>query len=410
MSLILSGTDGLSDVDGSAATPAIRGTDANTGMFFPAADTIAFSEGGVESMRIDSSGRLGIGTTSPTQQLDVTATSSSTAIIVAQNTTATSGGAQIRAGNPQNLFIIGTDSNGGGLSGTANSSFFYTTSTSPIVFMPNATERMRIDSSGNVGIGVTTIATPSSSRRGLQVSNSTSGGALYLSSDSTETNNPRIFGAGTTQYDLGLAAGGSTGYINYYTNGTERMRILSGGSVCVNTTAAVVDSTSRLIVSTTTTNGVAGEFSNSTSGTCALAVNNSGAATSTLINWIAAGSYRAAVTWNGTNIIYGTPSDQRLKENIVDSTSALPLINNIKIRSFDFKENGKHIDFGVIAQELVSVVPESVLKGKDNEDGSIKESWSVDTSTLVPALIKAIQEQQAMIENLQAEVALLKSK
>ena len=58
MSLILSGTDGLSDVDGTAATPAIRGTDANTGIFFPAADTIAFAEGGVEAMRINSSGNL----------------------------------------------------------------------------------------------------------------------------------------------------------------------------------------------------------------------------------------------------------------------------------------------------------------------------------------------------------------
>jgi hypothetical protein len=63
MSLILSGTDGLSDVDGSAATPAIRGTDANTGIFFPAADTIAFSEGGVEAARIDSAGNLGLGVT-----------------------------------------------------------------------------------------------------------------------------------------------------------------------------------------------------------------------------------------------------------------------------------------------------------------------------------------------------------
>jgi hypothetical protein len=63
MSLILSGSDGLSDVDGSAATPAIRGTDANTGIFFPAADTIAFSEGGAEAMRIDSSGNLLVGRT-----------------------------------------------------------------------------------------------------------------------------------------------------------------------------------------------------------------------------------------------------------------------------------------------------------------------------------------------------------
>lgn len=66
MTLILSGTDGLSDIDGTAATPAIRGTDANTGIFFPAADTIAFSEGGTEAMRINSSGNVGIGTDSPT--------------------------------------------------------------------------------------------------------------------------------------------------------------------------------------------------------------------------------------------------------------------------------------------------------------------------------------------------------
>ena len=62
MSLILSGTDGLSDVDGTAATPAIRGADANTGIFF-GTDIIGFSEGGVEAMRIDSSGNLLVGTT-----------------------------------------------------------------------------------------------------------------------------------------------------------------------------------------------------------------------------------------------------------------------------------------------------------------------------------------------------------
>ncbi len=75
MTLVLNGSVGVSDVDGSAATPAIRGTDANTGMFFPAADTIAFAEGGAEVMRIDSAGNVGIGTSSPSGKLDVVATS-----------------------------------------------------------------------------------------------------------------------------------------------------------------------------------------------------------------------------------------------------------------------------------------------------------------------------------------------
>ncbi len=66
MSLILSGTNGVSEVDGSAATPAIRGTDTNTGIFFPAADTIAFAEGSAEIARFDSSGNALFGTTTNT--------------------------------------------------------------------------------------------------------------------------------------------------------------------------------------------------------------------------------------------------------------------------------------------------------------------------------------------------------
>jgi hypothetical protein len=71
MTVTINGTTGVAGVDGTAATPAIQGNDTNTGIFFPAADTIAFAEGGAEVARFDSSGNLGIGTSSPAQKLDV---------------------------------------------------------------------------------------------------------------------------------------------------------------------------------------------------------------------------------------------------------------------------------------------------------------------------------------------------
>jgi hypothetical protein len=57
MTLILSGTNGLSDVDGDASTPAIRGSDSNTGIFF-GTDIIGFSEGGTEAMRINADAQI----------------------------------------------------------------------------------------------------------------------------------------------------------------------------------------------------------------------------------------------------------------------------------------------------------------------------------------------------------------
>lgn len=94
MPVIINGSTGISGTDGSAGTPAVQGTDTNTGMFFPAADTIAFAEGGVEAVRLDSSGNVGIGTTSPAGKLDIISgtarmyfsNQSSTAFITAVNT------------------------------------------------------------------------------------------------------------------------------------------------------------------------------------------------------------------------------------------------------------------------------------------------------------------------------------
>jgi hypothetical protein len=111
-----------------------------------------------------------------------------------------------------------------------------------------------------------------------------------------------------------------------------------------------------------------------------------------------------SITYNGTATLYNSTSDQRLKENIVDSGSGLDKLANIKIRAFDWIESKQHTDFGVIAQEINEVAPEVVSIGTDNEDGTIKNPWQVDTSTLVPAMIKAIQELNAKVTALEAKL------
>jgi hypothetical protein len=115
---------------------------------------------------------------------------------------------------------------------------------------------------------------------------------------------------------------------------------------------------------------------------------------------------------SATTIAFNNASDERLKENIQNSGSAIQDIKDIKVRQFDWKDGiDTHRDFGFVAQELVNIVPEAVSQGTDelNDNGKPIRSWGVDYSHIVPRLVKVCQEQQTKIETLEAEVTALKN-
>jgi len=240
MTLILSGTDGLSDVDGTAATPALRGTDANTGIFFPAADTIAFAEGGAEAMRIDSSGNVGIGTTSPASKLDInTGGSTGTQDLITlsglDNASTKQTYATLRmgienstAGSEQgNLHLQTVES------GTVRDRILLN-GTGYQAFSNGGTERMRIDSSGDVGIGTSNPETK------LHVE-----GTVDTASSTLRITATGAASAGFACNSTGTTIGTDTGGILFKTGvtantpnttGSERARIASDGAFLIGKT------------------------------------------------------------------------------------------------------------------------------------------------------------------------------
>ena len=115
------------------------------------------------------------------------------------------------------------------------------------------------------------------------------------------------------------------------------------------------------------------------------------------------GNKNAVVWWNqvgdGTVKYWGDKaSDKRLKENIAPTTiHALDVINKLDMVEFDFIENHKHEEVGLIAQEVEKIIPQAISKNPENEDDFLH----IDYTTFVPYIIKAIQELNQKLERLE---------
>jgi hypothetical protein len=430
--------NGTGVLAGSGATDFAMGSTGTRNLCFGTNDT--------ERARIDSSGNVGIGTTTPQARLEAFGGNIRTSLVGGASTTFR--GYEF-ASETTEFGSLKAQASSGEMRLTAGFSGFggFTT------FHTNGAERMAIDASGNVGIGT---ASPTQkfevSDSGTYVARfnrtgvaairvSVGGNGIYgIDTESADlqlatngTEKARITAAGglavgtTTDPgagNIGLAAGGklqfsSSAYITPENNvsgaeistpgaitfrtgsgTTERARIDSSGNLLVGTTSTSTTSASgvKVLPAANGANGpqVAVVTSASGSNTSSLSIYSTGAS-----------AFRFYVDDAGT--IFATSatisaiSDIRLKENVRDLDAGLDTILALKPRRFDWKEGkGKDIrdDMGFIAQEVEDVLP-ALIGGWKAGEGEPDDMKSVKAGDLIPVLVKAIQELTARVAQLE---------
>ena len=330
------------------------------------------------AMTLDASGNLGIGETSPSTygQLVVKGGSSSATspvlALVANSFLGADGPALdfARAGFTQPIQArIRTEDDG-----TASSNLsFWTKNTGTAGTL---TRRMTLDASGNLAVGGSTA----NSRLDVQ------GGYLRVNEDGVGT---KVITLRSNYASVAPAINVTTNDpLLLMTNNTERARIDTNGTLLVGQTTNPATSSVVIKVVTGTGNGVNAQITSNTGTSYPWS------------NYNASGTYVGGISCTSSATAFPTSSDERLKSNIVDAENTLTTLLSIKVRSFNWKIDNSHQDYGVIAQEVAPLVPEAVLVSPGPDD-----YLSVDYSRFVPRLVKAIQELAAKVQALEAKVA-----
>jgi len=306
-----------------------------------------------ERMRIDSSGNVGIGTSSPSYALTVQKDVDDYIAKIENDGNTTS----------SNGLWVDTRWN------TATNTVFKVTTNS------GNSNIIVAKGDGNVGIGTDSPATKLAVSGGY-ISQTDGTRTLYLGSDGTGG----LFGTTTDHY------------LRFITNNTEAMRIDSSGNLLVGKPASGQVLTKGVQL---TESGGVWSCTDAASESSYFA-NTATSGTRYLQRFYAGSANVGSINSNGTTTSYATSSDQRLKENIADADGAGSKIDSIQVRKYDWKADGSHQDYGVIAQELQGVAPEAVIGDADSE-----EMMGVDYSKLVPMLIKEIQSLRNRVAQLE---------
>jgi hypothetical protein len=333
-----------------------------TGSYLP----ITFSTGGSERIRIDTSGNVGIGTSSPQTKLQVSSTT----------TTASGSAAWENTGATLNLFYTGASATDAGSSvnfsslGVIKGAKEATDGNGYLSFMTRnggagqyATERMRIDSSGNVGIGTSSPGYALSIYRGA-------GASAYASFAGNASSDALIVGQDTTGLSRIFLNGANP--ITFWTNGTERARIDSSGNLLVGNTNGA---NARINV-VADSNNVA--FFRNSGGTGLYLVSGQ-------TSWTAA-------------------SDERVKTTLIPFVNAVDKVATLRAGTGRYLTDDESVSRSfLIAQDVQAVLPEAV-NVQDDEQGTL----GLQYTDLIPLLTAAIQELKAELDAAKADIEALK--
>jgi len=351
-----------------------------------------FGSDTAEDMRLDSSGRLGIGTTSPQTKLDVFDSGASVNII--------------RASNATQQIAIGVNNSSGG-------AFLFVNTNHALRFGCNGSEVGRFSNTGNFGIGT-------NSPQGILHLNKNSDHSIMRITAGDSSIAGIDFGKTSDIDDARIRYYNSTRHMEFFVANGERMRITQSGNILINRTSDATNQALQVHGFMDITNvsnsairwfdgsnfrGGLGLDSWGTGGNSTdmilYAVNNlffvTGGGNTKKMSLNTAGT----LTVKDDVIAFGSPSDRRLKENIKPIESALDKVSKLEGVTFDWKKSDSILDIkkdiGFIAQDVQKVVPELV---RENNNGML----SMRHQGMTPILLEAIKELKAEIEELKKQI------